>query len=79
MYASKRHAYKRHAPMIAREMHAPVRYTRCEMHGCEASRIDLSMLLFVYWTYFGFGIGAGKITALLAVKSVDAGSTKAYF
>jgi hypothetical protein len=27
---------------------------------------------------FGFKIGGGKITALLAVKSVDAGSTQAY-
>jgi hypothetical protein len=45
------------------------------MHDCEPSRIDLSMLLFVL-DPFGFRIGAGKITALLAVKRVDTGALR---
>jgi hypothetical protein len=31
---------------------------------------------FLCWTHFSFEIGAGKITALLAVKSVDAGALR---
>jgi hypothetical protein len=31
MHVSKRHAYERHTPMIAREIHAPVRIGAGEM------------------------------------------------
>jgi hypothetical protein len=31
---------------------------------------------FLYQTHFSFGISAGKATALLAVKSVDAGALR---
>jgi hypothetical protein len=30
----------------------------------------------LYWAYFSFEIGAGKTTAVLAVKSVDAGALR---
>ena len=33
---------------------------------------SIFLYCFWYWTHFGFTIGAGKITTLLAVKSVDA-------
>jgi hypothetical protein len=31
---------------------------------------------FWYWTHFGFRIGAGKLIALLATKSVDEGALR---
>jgi hypothetical protein len=54
------------------EVHAPV---RCMTVSSLASTF---LCYFLYWTHFGFRISAGKITTLLAVKSVDAGSTQAY-
>jgi hypothetical protein len=47
-------------PMIAREMQDVSPFA------------SIFLYCFWYWTHFGFTIGAGKITTLLAVKSVDA-------
>jgi len=58
--------------MITREIHTLVRRTTV------GPLISTFLCCFWYWTHFGFRISAGKITALLAVKSVDAGSTQAY-
>jgi hypothetical protein len=51
----------------------PIRWTsvRCTT---VSSLVSTFLCYFLYWTHFGFRIGAGKITTLLAVKSVEAGS-----
>src|SRR6266480_932721 len=53
------------------EVYAPVRCTTV------SSLASTFLCWILYWTHFGFRISAGKITTLLAVKSVDAGSTQA--
>jgi hypothetical protein len=65
IHARKTHAHEMHA----HETHA------YEIYDCEPPRIGLSMLL-LNWTHFGFRIGAGKVTAVLAFKSVDEGALK---
>ena len=53
------------------EIRAPARCTTV------SSLTSTFLCSFGYWTHFGFRISVGKITTLLAVKSVDAGSTQA--
>jgi hypothetical protein len=62
--------------MPAREAHerGPQERHVHEMHNCELSHRSFYVAL--HWTHFSFRIGGGKIIALLAVKSVDAGALR---